>query len=218
MKSLPMLLAVAGLSLYSFNLPAQGSKDPKAQDILKGVSSRYKSMKSLSASFKITTLDQKDKTTNSQAGSLVVKGDKYRLVLKGQEVIGDGKTVWTYIKESNEVQINEASENPDNISPTTIFTIYEKGFSTKYIGEKTEGTKTLQQIELVPDDQKKSYFKIQLFIDKKEKMISSAKIYNKNGTHYTYGIEQFKANPEAPDNLFSFDQSKYPGVEVVDLR
>lgn len=218
MKSLPLLLVIACISLYTINLPAQGKKDPKAQEILKGVSARYKSMKSLSASFKITTLDQKDKTTNNQTGNLVVKGDKYRLKLKGQEVIGDGKTVWTYIKESNEVQINDASENPDNISPTTIFTIYEKGFSTIYISEKTEGTKTLQQIELVPDDSKKSYFKIQLFIDKKEKMISSAKIFNKNGTHYTYVIEQFKANPEAPDTQFTFDQTKYPGVEVVDLR
>ena len=218
MKSLPLLLAAASIVFFSNTGIAQGTKDPKAQEILKGVSAKYKSMKSLSATFKITTLDQKDKSTSTQTGSLIVKGDKYKLTLKGQEVIGDGTTTWTYLKESNEVQINDGSEKPDGISPTTIFTIYEKGFATKYIGEKKEGTKTLQQIELVPDDQKKNYFKIQLFIDKDQKIVNNAKIFNKNGTNFMYAIEQFKMNVDAPETMFTFDQSKYPGVEVVDLR
>jgi len=218
MKSLHLILASAGFIFFSHQGIAQGTKDPKAQEILKGVSAKYKSMKSLSASFKFTTLDQKDKSTKSETGSLVVKGEKYKLILEGQEVIGDGKTTWTYLKESNEVQINEASKKADGISPTTIFTIYEKGFATKYIGEKKEGTKTLQQIELVPDDDKKGYFKIQLFIDKEQKIVNNAKVFNKNGTNFAYAIEQFKMNVDAPETMFTFDKSKYPGVEVVDLR
>jgi len=218
MKLLSISAACFLFLLFTSGSSAQNTKDPKAQEILKGVSTKYKSMKSLSASFKITTQDQKAKTTDSQTGTILVKGEKYKLTLKGQEVIADGKTVWTILKESNEVQINDAGEKSDGISPTTIFTIYEKGFSTKYIGDKKEGTKMLQQIELVPDDTKKSFFKIQLFIDKQEKVITSAKIYNKNGTHFTYSIEQFKMNADASESLFTFDSSKYPGVEVVDLR
>ncbi len=218
MKSLPLLLAFAGLLIFTVPAYTQSTKDPKAQEILKGVSAKYKSMKSLSAYFRIITQDQKLKTTDTQTGNLVVKGDKYKLTLKGQEVIADGQTVWTYLKESNEVQVNDAAEGAEGISPTSIFTIYEKGFSTKYIGEKKEGTKTYHQIELVPDDSKKSYFKIQLLIDKNDKVISSAKIFNKNGTHMTYSIEQFKMNPDSPDAMFTFDKTKYPNVEVVDLR
>ena len=218
MKKIPLFLAVAGFVAFTNPSFSQGTKDPKAQEILKGVSAKYKAMKSLSASFKITTQDQKAKTTDTQTGNLLVKGDKYKLTLKGQEVIADGKTIWTYLKESNEVQINDAGENSDGISPTSIFTIYEKGFATKYVGEKKEGTKMLQQIELIPDDTKKAYFKIQLFIDKQEKVISSAKIFNKNGTNFIYVIEQFKMNPDAPESVFTFDKSKHPDVEIVDLR
>lgn len=218
MKTLSLFLAFAGIIAFTNVSFSQSTKDPKAQEILKGISTKYKAMKSLSASFKITTQDQKSKTTDTQTGSLLVKGDKYKLTLKGQEVVADGKTIWTYLKESNEVQINDAGENSDGISPTSIFTIYEKGFATKYIGEKKEGTKTLQQIELTPDDSKKAYFKIQLFIDKQEKVINSAKIFNKNGTNFIYVIEQFKMNPDAPEALFTFDKSKHPNVEVVDLR
>ncbi len=218
MKKLSIFLIIAGTISFTNLSLGQGAKDPKAQEILKGVSAKYKAMKSISASFKITTQDQKAKTTDTQTGNLIIKGDKYKLTLKGQEVIADGKTIWTFLKESNEVQINDVAENSDAISPTSIFTIYEKGFSSKYIGDKKEGTKTLQQIELVPDDAKKSYFKIQLFIDKQEKVINSAKIFNKNGTNFIYSIEQFKMNPETPESLFTFDKSKHPNVEVVDLR
>jgi outer membrane lipoprotein carrier protein len=197
---------------------AQDKKDPKAQEILKGVSAKYKSMKSFAASFKVTTRDQKNNTTDNQTGSLLVKGDKYRLIIKGQEIISDGKTSWTILKESNEVQINEVAEKSDAITPTNIFTIYEKGFSSKFTGEKNVDNILMQQIELVPEDAKKSFFKIQLNINKADKVISSAKIFDKNGTHYTYSIEMFKANAEAPETSFTFDQTKYQGFDVIDLR
>ncbi|HMT28965.1 MAG TPA: outer membrane lipoprotein carrier protein LolA [Bacteroidia bacterium] len=218
MKFLSTLLVIAGTSLFVHPCFSQAQKDPKAQEILKGVSAKYKSMKSLSASFKVVSVDQKAKTTDTQTGSIVVKGEKYKLLLKGQEVISDGKTSWTYLKESNEVQINEVAAKSDAISPTNIFTIYEKGFSSKYIGDKKINNVMVQQIELVPDDTKKSFFKIQININKADKVITSAKIFDKNGTNMTYTIEKFTANPDAPDSQFTFDKAKYPGVEVVDLR
>jgi outer membrane lipoprotein carrier protein len=218
MKVKSLLLAIAGSILFIAPAISQNQKDPKAQEILKGVSAKYKSMKSLSASFTVITTDQKTKANEKYTGNITVKGEKYRLSLKGQDVISDGKTSWTYLKESNEVQINEVAEKSDAISPTNIFTIYEKGFSTKYIGEKTIENVVYQQIELVPDDAKKTYFKIQLNINKQEKIISTAKVLEKNGNQFTYSIDKFKMNPDAPDNLFTFDKAKYPGVEVVDLR
>jgi outer membrane lipoprotein-sorting protein len=216
MKSIPILLAFIVLSA---NLLAQNVKDPKAQEILKGVSAKYKALKSLSATFRVTTLDQKAKVTDTQTGSLIVKGNKYHLNLKGQEVISDGNTSWTYLKESNEVQINDVNNsNADAVNPVNIFTIYEKGFSSRYTGDKKSGNATVQQVELVPDDAKKSFFKIQINIDKQQKLLTGAKIFDKSGTNYTYSIDKFNMNPDAPDALFTFDKTKYPGVEVVDLR
>lgn len=219
MKSTVLLAAMVFL-LPAIPSPAlaQKAKDPKATSILKEVSNKYNSFKSFSTNFKVTTIDQKNKITSTQTGSLTVKGNKYRLTIKGQEVICDGQTVWTYLKESNEVQVNNVSEKSDAITPASIFTIYEKGFSSKYMNEKKEGTHTLQMIELVPDDQKKSYFKIQINIDKERKQLASAKIFDKNGSHYLYSIDKFHSNVNVPDTGFTFDEAKYPGVEVIDLR
>lgn len=214
------LLGAMAIIMPALHSPAlaQTTKDPKATSILKEVSKKYNSLKSYSANFKVTTIDQQNKTTSIQSGSLTVKGSKYRLAIKGQEVICDGQTVWTYLNESNEVQVNNVSEKSDAITPASIFTIYEKGFSSKYMNEKREGAKTFQMIELVPDDRKKTYFKIQINIDKERKQLASAKIFDKNGSHYLYSIDKFQSDVNTPDSGFTFNEADYPGVEVIDLR
>jgi len=45
-----------------------------------------------------------------------------------------------------------------------------------------------------------------------------AKVFDKNGNIYTYSIVKFTPNAAVTDDLFSFNKSKYPGVEIVDLR
>ena len=65
--------------------------------------------------------------------------------------------------------------------------------------------KTIQLIELVPEDNKKSYFKIQLSIDKEGKYVSEAKIFNKDGNIMTYAIIKFTPNAVVTDDQFVFN-------------
>lgn len=196
----------------------QLEKDPVATQILKGVSEKYRSFQSVSSQFKIEIEDLKTKTKETQTGNISIRGDKYKLILANQEVISDGKTVWTYLKEVNEVQINDPSSQSGSITPNNIFTLYEKGFGSKYTGVKTIGGKLYQFIELVPEDTKKPFFKVQIQINKSEKQITSAKIFQKNGTYLIYTVEKFKPNSITSDDIFVFDKSKFPGVEIIDLR
>ena len=211
-----LLLTVVTLGLMASQLMAQ--TDPKAQEILKGVSAKYKSYKTLSASFKLNLLDQKTKKTSVQTGNVSLRGSSYNFSMAGQTVMCDGKTIWTYMKESNEVQVSDNKPTADAISPTTIFTMYEKGFKSKFLADKTVAGKAVQLIELTPEDNKKSYFKIQLTIDKAGKYVNEAKVFDKNGNIYTYSIVKFTPNAAVTDDLFSFNKAKYPGVEIVDLR
>jgi outer membrane lipoprotein carrier protein len=218
-----MKLLINGLALISYllvapSLLAQSTKDAKATQILKEVSSNFKSLKSLKTSFNVTVNDLQKKTTNSQSGKLIIKGEKYRLELKGQSVISDGETVWTYLKEVNEVQINPVLDDSQSITPKNIFTIYENGFSSKYTGELDAVTKIIQQIELVPDDKEKSFFKIQLNIEKKSKRITGATIFEKSGLRVIYTIQSYKENIDVTDDDFTFYPEKYPDIEVIDLR
>jgi len=196
----------------------QLEKDPKATEILKGVSEKYKSYKSVTSEFRVIIENLKNKTKETQSGKIAIKGSMYRLTLADQEVISDGKTVWTYLKEANEVQINEPEAKSGAITPNNIFTLYESGFGTRYNGEKTISGKVYHIIELVPEDAKKSFFKVQLNISKADKQVTSAKVFQKNGTSLSYSIDKFKPNSVLSDSIFLFNNGAYPGVEVIDLR
>ncbi|MFM7218170.1 MAG: LolA family protein [Bacteroidota bacterium] len=205
------------LALISIN--ATNAQDKKAQDVLNAVSNRYKSYKSVKASFTITVQNPKDNSKTVEKGVLYLKGAKYRLEIAGQEVICDGSTRWTYVKDANEVQIDNQKQDENSITPTNIFTMYEKGWQSKFMGERTESGKVIQSIELIPNDpKKKAIFKVKLNINKADKSIVSAIMYDKNGSTQTIQVDQFLANGVTDETVLVYSAKNYPGAEIVDLR
>ncbi len=213
-------LAFLLLLLFSLGASAQTQKsDKKAQDILKGVSTKYKSFKSLKATFTILIENPKEKKKDVQKGTLYIKGNNYKLEIAGQDVISDGKTRWTYVKDANEVQIDNLKVDENSITPSNIFTMYEKGWNSKFTGEQKKNGVAYQVIELVPVDPKsKNVFKVKLTINKNEKFISSAQIFDKNGNVQLISVDKFSPDVIKDESLFSFQSDKYPGAEVIDLR
>ncbi|MCD8539231.1 MAG: hypothetical protein LRY55_05310 [Leadbetterella sp.] len=59
--------------------------------------------------------------------------------------------------------------------------------------------------------------KIEMTIGKTDKLISSWTVHDKSGAT-TYTITDFKPNVAVTDAAFTFDKSRYPKVEVIDLR
>ena len=211
-KTLIVLFFFTTVSAYS-------QTDKKAQEILNGLSSKYKTLKSLKATFTIVVENQGDKIKQEQSGTLSLKESKYKLQVAGQEIISDGKTRWTYLKDANEIQIDNQKKDENAITPSNIFTIYEKGWLSKYLGEKKIKNITYQNIELVPLDTKsKNVFKVKLTIDKAQKTIASAVIYDKNGSIQTITVNKFTPNGANEEAIYIFNSTKYPGSEVVDLR
>ncbi|TAH44020.1 MAG: outer membrane lipoprotein carrier protein LolA [Bacteroidetes bacterium] len=208
------------LLFISTGLFAQtGQVDKKAKEILDGVSAKYKSFKSLKAHFTISVENPKDKKKDVQKGSISLKGSSYKLEIAGQDVISDGKTRWTFLKDANEIQIDNLKVDENSITPTNVFTLYEKGWNSKFTGEIKKGNISYQLIELVPIDPKsKNIFKVKLTINKLDKFIASAQIFDKNGSIQTITVETFSPNTVNDDTVFSFNAGKYPGAEVIDLR
>jgi len=203
----------------SFAFSQTEQTDKKADAILHGVSAKYKSFKSVKATFVITVENSNDKSSDVQKGTIFLKGNKYKLEVAGQDIISDGKTRWTYVKDANEVQIDNVKNDENSITPSNIFTMYEKGWLFKFNGEQTEKGMVYQLVELVPvDPKKKNIFKVKLTINKNDKFISTAKVFNKNGSIQTIAVDKLTPDAAANDSLFSFSAGKYPGAEVIDLR
>lgn len=192
--------------------------DPKALEILEAMSEKYKSMPSYEANFSYALTNDVENIKEEFKGKLTVKDDKYRISLPEQEVINNGVTVWTYLPEVKEVNIDNYDKNSGDINPLKIYEIYQKNFKYLYIQDRTENGVACEEIDLVPEKKDAQYFKIKLLIKKKDKVIQSLTMFDKGGNRYKYTITKFAPSASVDDDYFTFDPKKYPGVEVIDLR
>jgi outer membrane lipoprotein-sorting protein len=215
---LPAVCLLCTINVFSQNNKL-GTSDPDAKVILDKVSATFKTYKTVTANFTLTITNAANKVEGSKSGIIYMKGSKYRVNISGQEIYSDGANIWTYDKSANEVQLTKFDAASNTITPQKMFTdFYDKDFLYKLNGEKKEGGKLIQEIELTPIDKTKPFFKVLVYVDKATSNIVSSKVFEKNGNHYIYRIASMKTNTTLPDSLFTFDSKKYPKAEIIDLR
>lgn len=216
MRTLSLSLALFLLSTTS--LWAQD--DTRSRAILDQLVAKSKTWNSFEADFSSRLVNKNDKLDVKQEGNVKVKGKKFRLQLDKNTVINDGATLWTYNKDANEVTLNDPKEMDQDLDPSKVFTMYEKGFKSQFVEEKADAAGVMTQVlKLFPTEPgKRPYHTVVLVVDKAKVEPRSITILYKDGNEVTYSLKKFTPNMELSDALFSFDKAKYPGVEVNDMR
>src|SRR3954468_16522541 len=215
MKKLYTLItfAFAVLSLNAQTDKNPTKNDPAAKKILDAVSSKSRTYKAPQASFTYRVENAQGKALSTKKGTVTMKANKYKVAMDGMEIYSDGKTVWNYDQSANEVTVNNVEASGNAMTPQKLLTnFYDKDFYYKYNGDKKEGSKQLQEIELTPTDKTRPFHKVYLMVDKSSTSIYSAKFLEKSGGRYSYTITNLKGTGAVNDKDFSFDKSKYPGV------
>src|SRR5687768_11672479 len=210
------ILITAG---FLANAQTSVKNDPDAKKILDAVSAKFKTFKSAKASFVYKVENAAGKALSTKNGSVYMKGTKYRVSIVGQDIYCDGNNIWTYDKSANEVTITKFDTENTTLTPQKLFTnFYDKDFLYKLNGEKKQGSKTIQEIEMTPTDKSKPFHKVFVYINKSGKTITGTKVLEKSGSRYNYTVNSLTPNTAIADSYFIFDTKKYPGVEIVDLR
>lgn len=209
-----MLVAVSGSTL-------KAQQDPKAKEILDKLSQTTKSYKTIQIDFSFTLENKKNNVSQTNDGQVTLKGKSYRLFMPvfSMEIFCDGTTSWSYLTEAKECNISTVEEDNDaTLNPANIFTIYEKGFNYSYVAEENLGGKVVQVLDLFPVDKSREFMKVRLYVDKLKSQIAKAETFNKDGNTYILLLKTMKTNTEFKDDYFRFDKTKYPGVEINDMR
>lgn len=198
-------------------------KDEKAEAILKAVSSTNSAYKDIQVSFSYTLQNKQANVNDTREGELTLSGNKFRLKLMGQDIYSDGNIVWYVMKDDQEVHVKSIDEfrSETDLDPANIFNQYDKGFKSKFHGEETVDGKTLNVVDLFPEDpSKKGYSRIRLGIDKSNNHIVYSKTFGKDGTDYLLNVKSMKTDIGVPAEQFVFSQAKYEAedFDVVDFR
>ncbi|PKP19577.1 MAG: hypothetical protein CVU04_05645 [Bacteroidetes bacterium HGW-Bacteroidetes-20] len=216
MKS--VFFTLIGLLLISNSFAQQQiNTDQGASKIIDEVLVKYNSYSSMSIDFSFKTEKDK-KVILTSKGKLIIKGKKYHATFDNQIFACDSLIVWNYQKEGNEVVIYEFDESEAPIfHPTKFISNWKNEFNGKFIREEVKNNKTLQIIDLTPK-KSASYYKIRIFVDKSKKEITQTQIFDKDQTIYSYIITNLISNSNISDQVFKFNKTNFPNVQINDMR
>ena len=193
------------------------SQDEVAKQILDQLSEKSKSYTDITAEFSFNFSNSVQGISENSEGKICIKEDMYKLDMSSDlSIINNGETLWYFMKDVPEVQIME-NDPEDEMNPSKIFTIYERGYRYQYKGASSEDGIRVHIINLFPKESG-SISKFELYIDAAEIEIKSIKLYDKNGGVTTYKITKFITNSGLSESTFQFRKKDYPGVEIIDLR
>lgn len=204
------------MMLFIYSISAFAQNDPKAKAILDKMSTKYSNILGFTATFTQTLENKMEDITDTFKGEIVVSGDKFKADVAGQLIVNNNETVWTYLREANEVTINNYDEEAGEMNPSKIYKAYQEGY--KYLYMAGEGNAQYHIIDLVPENKDESFYKIRLKIDKKTNLLDKWTIFDRAGNIFNYEVTNFKVDNTLTDEDFIFDPSEYTDIEVLDFR
>ncbi|MBN2237132.1 MAG: outer membrane lipoprotein carrier protein LolA [Bacteroidales bacterium] len=188
-----------------------------SQRILNELTQKTNSYTNIKVGFSYEMTNKEADIHEVTEGELLVAGDKYRLKIAGQEIISNGKTMWTYIADADEVQINEINQE-DSFSPTKLLSSYTEDYDTELEKEYTENNRTYYLFKLHPKDKESGFDYVHLKVDKAKMQVAAFVLYDFDKNVFSYLIKEYLTNVALSENAFTFDPSKYPGVDIIDMR
>jgi outer membrane lipoprotein-sorting protein len=200
---------IAGL-----NAAAQVDQDPIK--ILDKFSANATGAPSVSMKFNLVTVDQSENTIDTLTGSVILFKDKYQLSLPDNIIWFDGTTSWSYLPAEKEVTINKADKNDNSFQnrPSAIFSMYKTGYKCRLIEERSDS----YIIDLYPEDIKINLLRIRLSIGKQMMNLRSLEYKQRDGIIKTLHVLDYDLKQKPGPESFIYPQTKYKGVEVIDMR
>lgn len=179
-----------------------------AKSVLDKTTAEYKKCPSVTVQFEIMMGGDKDK------GTILLQGSKFKTTLTNHITWFDGKTMWSYVKENEEVNVTTpTAAQLAKINPYAFLDIYKKGYDVEF----GASTKTYYEIVLTANNSKSSIKKAIVRINKFDHHPEYIMMGGKKGD-MEISVISFKKGKKQPDSAFRFNKKKYPKAEVIDLR
>jgi outer membrane lipoprotein-sorting protein len=207
-------------SLTVFSQTNPDIQDAAAEPFLEDISKLFNSAKALQIEFKYEIETPEPPSKVSDHGSIIIKGDMYKLKTDEGEMYFNGKTLWVYNVAATEVYKSiPASESMDDmlLAPFRLIKEYKKYYKYKLKEDVNLAGVTYVQIELYPIDLNTSYSIMRLLIDKKTKGLYSFGMQQKSGVHYTIFSKDIIRDVKISESAFSWNKTLYPDVLEVEM-
>ena len=198
------LLTLWMLALLPYCLSAQ--TDEKAAEVLDKVLENISETSGIRIDF-----------GGTENGFLLLKGEKFYLNNGSIQSWYDGKTQWSYVADTEEVNISHPTpEELQGINPYLILMRYKTDFDYTYKGSQTRNGVKGHTIVLTPKHSDNREL-IRIFVSNANEPLAM-KIEQNGQTLSEINVTSYKINQKLEDNMFRFNKTLYPDAEIIDLR
>ena len=207
-------LLILCLSALTINL--SGQSDPQAIKILDKLSATALAAPSVSMKFSLITINQIEKINDTIGGSIIMAKDQYRLEFPDNITWFNGSATWNYLKAEKEVTITKPDKKDDSFlgRPSAIFTLYKKGYKTRFVEENDNS----MIVDLYPEDIKSDLVRIRLAVGKSGSDLVGAEYKRKDGLIVYLVVNEYNLKIKQDPSTFAFNPQNYKGVEIIDMR
>ena len=203
------------LFLFSIQVNAEENLD----SVLDGIQKKYEKIDSFYALFiQESEVKALDKVQKAQGEVWFKKPGKMRWNYNTpnmDQIVSDGKTLWFYDEEEDQVIETPLNQVSETQSSTTLLSglgnikeLFKASFSTSE-DIKPNGN---YLVDLVPRSDEE-YNKVTIAVDKKDMMVNTLYLYDAFGNLTVMKLEDIKTNAKVDDTLFDFKAPS--GAEVV---
>ena len=198
MKKICFLMTAMLISIATYGQTAKSVLDKAAANV--------SAKQGVRASFRMTG------SHGSTSGTIAVKGRKFYATTPQATIWFDGKTLWTYMANNDEVNVTTPSDAQLQVmNPYNFINMYKKGF--KYTMTQTGDA---YQVHLTATDDAKKVREMFITVDKKTYHPTEVKLLQKQ-KWTTFIIKNLKT-VKLSDAAFRFNSKDFPTAEVIDLR
>ncbi len=198
------------LYTYSQTKTAPIVQDPAAEPFLENISEFFDPAKALQIEFKYVVETSEPPSKITDYGSIIIKGEQYKLKTEDGEMYFNGKTLWVYNIAAEEVykSIPEVGNMNDMmLAPFRLIKEYKKYYKYRLMDDVNLDGIKYAQVELYPQD----------LNTRKNNSFYSFSMQQKNGVIYTIFALDIIKDLKISGTTFSWDKNLHSDVLEIEM-
>ena len=160
------------------------------------------------------SLEETGKNSYNTLGKFVLRNEKFMMEMSETQIWFDGKTMWTYSPQTNEVSITEPDKKElETINPLLLITDVNETGTKTYLHRGKNAV-----VVFTPETSKADFEKIEFSVEISSHHPTKIEIFRKDESKMIFEMTNYKLNKDIADSTFVFNKNKYKDVFVNDLR
>lgn len=199
-------------------LPVFAQQQVQAKVVLDRAAAAFRHAGGVEAGFDVKAFS-KGRPAGETGGVIQLKGEKFKLKTADVVTWFDGKTQWSYLTDSEEVNVsNPTAAELQSLNPYALLQLYQQGYVCRLGTTKSFRGKPVYEVILTPVNRMQEPARMSVIVarDTYRPLFIAVEQRDKSRSEIT--ITSYQTGQKYADALFAFDKRQYPQAEIIDLR